>query len=105
MDRNSLIGFILIGVVIFAFSWLNRPTLEQIEARKQLQDSLARVEALHMQAEKEMSTTTKEVLPATEADSATLSRMQEAYGVFAKAAVGSEETTTFQLLDSSKRNR
>ncbi|MGL4327250.1 MAG: membrane protein insertase YidC [Tannerellaceae bacterium] len=96
MDRNSLIGFILIGVVIFAFSWLNRPTPEQIEARKQLQDSLARVEALHLQAEKEIGTTTKEVLPATEADSATLSRMQEAYGVFAAAAVGNEETTTLE---------
>ena len=28
MDKNTLIGFLLIGVVLFAFSWFNRPTPE-----------------------------------------------------------------------------
>lgn len=31
MDKNTLIGFLLIGVVLFAFSWFNRPTPEQLE--------------------------------------------------------------------------
>ena len=26
MDKNTLIGFLLIGIVLFAFSWLNKPT-------------------------------------------------------------------------------
>ena len=29
MDKNTLIGFLLIGVVLFAFSWFNRPTPER----------------------------------------------------------------------------
>ena len=34
MDKNTLIGFLLIGVVLFAFSWFNRPTPEQLEAQR-----------------------------------------------------------------------
>ncbi len=36
MDRNTLIGFGLIGALIIAFNWFSRPTAEQIaEAQKQ----------------------------------------------------------------------
>mgnify|MGYP006890815735 CR=1 FL=1 len=41
MDKNTLIGFLLIGVVLFAFSWFNRPTPEQLEAQRRYQDSIA----------------------------------------------------------------
>ena len=30
MDKNTVIGFILIGVVLVLFVWLNRPSEEQI---------------------------------------------------------------------------
>ena len=32
MDKNTIIGFLLIGVVLIVFTWLNQPTPEQIEA-------------------------------------------------------------------------
>ena len=38
MDKNTIIGFVLIGIVLFGFSWLNRPTPEQIEAQRRYQD-------------------------------------------------------------------
>ena len=44
MDKNTLIGFLLIGVVLVAFSWFNRPTPEQIEAQRHYQDSIAKIE-------------------------------------------------------------
>ena len=44
MDKNTITGFVLIGIVLFAFSWFNRPTPEQIEAQRRYQDSLAQIE-------------------------------------------------------------
>ena len=44
MDKNTIIGFVLIGIVLFGFSWLNRPTPEQIEAQRRYQDSIAQIE-------------------------------------------------------------
>ena len=40
MNKNTIIGFILIGVVLIGFSWYNSPSQEQIEAARQ-QDSIA----------------------------------------------------------------
>ena len=34
MDKNTIIGFLLIGVVLIVFTWLNQPTPEQIEAQR-----------------------------------------------------------------------
>ncbi|MCF0160389.1 MAG: hypothetical protein HUJ99_06325, partial [Bacteroidaceae bacterium] len=42
MDKNSLIGFALMGVVLVAFSYYNQPSQEEIRER-QRQDSIARV--------------------------------------------------------------
>lgn len=53
MDKNTLIGFVLILLIIVGFSWLNKPSKEAIEAARQQQliaDSLARVEAARQQA-------------------------------------------------------
>ena len=40
MNKNTIIGFILIAVVLIGFSWYNSPSQEQIEAARQ-QDSIA----------------------------------------------------------------
>ena len=53
MDKNTIIGFLLIAVIIFAFTIFNRPTQEQIEAQKRLRDSVERVEMDRLQAEAE----------------------------------------------------
>jgi len=42
MNRDTVIGFVLIAIVLIGFSWWNQPSAEQIEARRQ-QDSLAAV--------------------------------------------------------------
>ena len=35
MDKNTIIGFLLIGVVLIVFTWLNQPTPEQIFVKQQ----------------------------------------------------------------------
>ena len=35
MDRNTVIGMLLMGVVIFGFMWLNQPSAEELEQRRQ----------------------------------------------------------------------
>lgn len=43
MDKNNLIGFGLIGLVLFAFVYFNQPDSKQIEAQKRYQDSITAV--------------------------------------------------------------
>ena len=46
MNKSNLIGFVLIGVIMFGFSWYqSRQYKEQMEAQAQL-DSIARVEQM-----------------------------------------------------------
>ncbi len=42
MNRDTIIGFILIAVVLIGFSWYNQPSAEQIEAQRR-EDSIAAV--------------------------------------------------------------
>ena len=42
MNKDTIIGFVLIALVLIGFSWWNRPSAEQIEAA-QKQDSIANV--------------------------------------------------------------
>jgi YidC/Oxa1 family membrane protein insertase len=96
MDKNTVIGFLLIGVVLFAFSWLNRPTPEQEEARRRYQDSIARVEARQAewreQEQRSVASLPQETLP----DSARTAGLQNSYGAFAPAMQGEEGYTVLE---------
>ena len=93
MDKNTIIGFLLIGVILFAFSWLNRPTPEQIEARKRLQDSLQAVEILQQAEALKKSTPSvlEEEQWEEETDSLKNSRLVQRYGDFYKSASVEEQ--------------
>ena len=54
MDKNTLVGFILIGAVLIGFSVYNRPSQEEMERARQYQDSIqtvAQLEAAKREAE------------------------------------------------------
>ena len=56
MDKNTLVGFLLIGIVLIGFSIYNRPSQEDLERAKHYQDSIqtiAQVEAAKREAEAE----------------------------------------------------
>ena len=97
MDKNTLLGFLLIGIVLFAFSWLNKPTPEQLDAQRRYQDSIAQIELtkqLDMQKEDSKSTADNSFdnLP----DSVREARLKSNFGVFADAMVGTDDVTVLE---------
>ena len=99
MDKNTLIGFLLIGVVLFAFSWLNQPTPEQVEAQRRYQDSIAQIgharQLDESRNDKLPLATAADSLPG-ESDSARIQRIRSEYDVFADAVIGEEQFTTLE---------
>ncbi|MDH6533390.1 membrane protein insertase YidC [Parabacteroides sp. 52] len=92
MDKNTIIGFLLIGVVLFAFTWLNKPSPEQIEAQRRYQDSIAQVEyAQQIEIQKQENGVIQgEELAAGLSDSILQARLENNYGVFANAMHGTD---------------
>jgi len=43
MDKNTIIGLLLMGLVILGFSWLNKPSEAELAERQRVQDSIAAV--------------------------------------------------------------
>ncbi|MDD7317888.1 MAG: membrane protein insertase YidC [Prevotella sp.] len=50
MNKNTIIGFVLIALVFIGFSWWNRPSEEDIR-RQQIQDSIAQVNKQKLESE------------------------------------------------------
>ncbi|MDR1814681.1 MAG: membrane protein insertase YidC [Tannerella sp.] len=103
MDKNTIIGFVLIGLVLVVFSWLSRPSAEQLEARRRYQDSIAAVQREEMrkiveaeQQRKEAEFKQAEETDAAQSDSLRQSALVANYGVFASAAEGTEEFITLE---------
>ena len=59
MDRNSLIGIVLIGLIVVTFNYLNRPSEQEIQRQQEIKDSIALVKA----AEREIENTTEQFTP------------------------------------------
>lgn len=98
MDKNTIIGFLLIGVVLIAFTWLNKPTPEQVEAQLRMQDSIAQVELkkqLEQQKEESKDAKADEDV-ASLPDSVRIARLQNSFGVFAEAMVGEDGSTVLE---------
>lgn len=98
LDKNTIIGFILIGVVLFLFTWLNRPTQEAIEAQQHYRDSLAleqaRFEALNRPAKE--TQLNAPVIPEGLSDSVRTELLRQNFSDFAVAAEGTEEFVTLE---------
>ncbi|HOS49507.1 MAG TPA: membrane protein insertase YidC, partial [Bacteroidia bacterium] len=43
MDRNSVAGLVLIGIILISYSFFTAPTAEQLAEEKKTQDSIALV--------------------------------------------------------------
>lgn len=95
MDKNTILGLVLMVVVVLLFSWWMQPTPEQLEAQRRYNDSIAAVEAERMAeaalAETPVSTDT---VSGEVADSLKNAGLIARFGEFAPCAEGSEEFTT-----------
>lgn len=101
MDRNTIIGMVLIFGILIGFSYLNKPSQEEIEAARQRQDSIARVEeSLQQETEARLKLKTiqeKDTLSPEVPDSAgILKDARDRFGVFGQAATGEEKFITLE---------
>jgi len=92
MDKNSIIGVVLIAAIIGVFMWWSQPSAEQIAQQKAQRDSLAMVELTRQAEEKaaQIADSTKSLTPP---DSAALASQ---YGVFANVAKGTNSFVTLE---------
>ncbi|MDR0844544.1 MAG: membrane protein insertase YidC [Tannerella sp.] len=95
MDKNTIIGFILIGVVMFGFMWLNKPDQAQLEAQQRYQDSIQRVE-YQRQLEYELASKAAQPVIEQPSDSVVQNQLIQNYGVFAQATDGVHELITLE---------
>lgn len=112
MDKNTIIGLVLIFLVIFGFSWLNKPSKEEIARQEHVRDSVAQVkeDALARQVAQQQRRQEQDSLVAigqSEPDSA---RLAARFGDFAGAGVGLEhfdtvENAKLRLVFTSKGGR
>ena len=88
MDKNTVIGLVLIFAIIVGFSWLNRPSEEQIAAQQRYRDSIQKVEL-----EKSQQAALVEALKQQERTDTVVDAdmAKKAFGAFAASAVGSEQ--------------
>ena len=52
MDKNTWIGFLIIAVIIIGFSWIQRPSKEELAERQRKQDSIALVQKAFAEAQR-----------------------------------------------------
>ena len=123
MDRNSIIGVVLIGVILIGYSILTQPSAEEIAAKKQKADSL---EIVRLETEKQFkldsiavanktieidsSVVDSTIVDSVATDSINTIASNNKFGVFAEAAKGEDEYYTIEndllkLKISSKAGR
>lgn len=96
MDRNTIIGLVLIFAIFIGFSIFNQPSKEEIERQKFVRDSIAMVKQKQdsllktkiAEAEKEAA---EEILPDTTTSEQNVQANLDRLGAFALAAQGSPE--------------
>jgi YidC/Oxa1 family membrane protein insertase len=102
MNKNTLIGTILMCLIFAAMMWFNQPSPEQIEAQRRYQDSIARAQreaTVDAAAQQLLSAQAAEgaeadSLSATQIDSIKTLRLQQKYGNLAAAATGEDRVVT-----------
>ena len=95
MNKNTLIGTVLMCLIFMAMVWTSQPSAEQLEAQRRAQDSIARLqtEAIEnsMNAGKAASEEPQDSLALAQADSIKQTLRQQKYGNIAAAATGEEQ--------------
>ncbi|MCL3781514.1 membrane protein insertase YidC [Prolixibacteraceae bacterium JC049] len=102
MDRNTLTGIALIFLVLIGFSYLNRPSKEQLEAAKHRKDSIEQVQRqMAIEQQQREAEAAKSPMGAVENNSTATAEEAEKelvdrFGAFAAAAKGEEQFTTLE---------
>ena len=100
MDKNTIIGLVLIVLIIVGFSIMNRPTEEQLERQRRYNDSIAWVRKAELEKQEAIRTAKMLAEQQSEAvadSAAARQQLQDVYGVFAGSVMG---TDTLYVLEN-----
>lgn len=96
MDKNTIIGFLLIGALLFGFAWLNQPSKEDIERQQHQRDSIAYVQR-EIERARQLDASTQVENTTAPTDSISIEdKNKDVYGAFAPSAVGENKLYTIE---------
>lgn len=99
MDRNNLIGFSLIGLILVGFYFLNKPSQEELEKMERQRDSINQVQI----EQQKTNAAESAVFPVQKDTTASIESVEEnvveQYGDFAPVMTGNEEFITLENKD------
>ncbi len=100
MDKNSIIGFVLIAAIMGVFYFINKPSIEQQKAQQRYLDSLKQVELANQEEaltkENAADPDNIESLDTNEADSIVKQKMLDKYGAFSNFVSGENKFYTVE---------
>lgn len=102
MDKNTIIGFVLIALILVGFGLINRPSQEEIERRQRYNDSIIAAQQLaiaQQQAAEEARKAARllQENQSTDMDSATAwKQLYNTFGAFTPSATGNDTTWTVE---------
>ena len=97
MDKNSIIGLSIIGLLIVAYSIYTQPGSEEIKALQHRRDSIVQVEAIEQKNQREAIAATIQVdTTAALSDSAKAELEKQRLGDFSAAATGVEQVLNLE---------
>ncbi|MDD4032255.1 MAG: membrane protein insertase YidC [Bacteroidales bacterium] len=94
MDKNAITGLVLIGLILIGYSYLNKPSEEQLAEARRQKDSVELAlmqEQIRVDNQKKDLTFSQEDSLESIPDSVRLLKNQEVYGAFSQASVGNPE--------------
>lgn len=94
MDKNTIVGIILIFLIMIGFGYLSSPSKEEREAMQRRADSLARVQELAKQEQAKAKAELNASLPP--ADTVTQSETKNGSTLFNAESAGKEQFTTIE---------
>lgn len=101
MDRNSIIGIVLIFVILVTFSIVSQPSKEEIAKAKQYKDSIAKVEEAKKLSEKQLvesqaNLTHTDNVPDSVKQKNELQSKIDQFGLFGNKTVGEQLFSTLE---------
>ncbi|MDR1673034.1 MAG: membrane protein insertase YidC [Bacteroidales bacterium] len=101
MDRNTIIGLLLIVGILVGYGIISRPSQEELERMQHQRDSVAQVNRIEQErlAEELRKAETQKSLPtldSTATDSTQQQQMREMFGTFSDVAVGKNRFITME---------
>jgi YidC/Oxa1 family membrane protein insertase len=95
MDRNSIIGLVLIFLILVGFAWYNQPSEAELQTLKRQQDSITLVQ-MAADSTAKVNAAMKAAQDSLNAGRFDTAAAQQTYGTFASFSKGEETFTTIE---------